>query len=166
MLYEITLLTPQGLQITDRVDLPLDPELTWQEFCGAEAFTQWLQDRASWRVMDITPEDMIRVEPETVEITVEDSVEVTVEETVDELLCVEPVEVTVPVSVRDTESAGQWIDSWSGRTTKNTEFTRWMALAKRNGISDLTFKSRVYKLGWDYGRAATTQQGRQGVKQK
>ena len=160
MLYEITLESPTGQQETDQVDLPLDPELTWQEFCGAEAFTQWLQDRARWRVIDITPEDMISVarpdEPE-VESDVEPEVDVPLNTV---LVETDTVETAEPEP--EPEPQSRFIDSWSGRTTKNTEFTQWMAKAKLNGINELTFKSRVYKLGWDYARAATEPRGPQG----
>ena len=161
MLYEITLLTPQGLQITDRVDLPLDPELTWQEFCQHRAFRLWIKHRESWPVIDITPEMLIGVKPEPeVESDVEPEVDppkITV------LVETQPIETTTPEKPEpEPKLRGRFIDKWSGRTSKNIEFTQWMAKAKLNGINELTFKSRVYKLGWDYARAATEPRGPQG----
>jgi chitodextrinase len=65
-----------------------------------------------------------------------------------------------------SEPRGRFIDKWSGRTSKNIVFTQWMAKAKENGINELTFKSRVYKLKYDYQRAATQPRGPQGSRQK
>ena len=159
MLYEITLQRPNGTKVTDTVDLPLDPELTWQEFCQHRAFRLWIRHRESWPVIDITPEDLIGPsvpdEPE-----VEPEVDVPLNTVRVET---QPIATATPEKPEPKpEPQSRFIDKWTGRTTKNTEFTQWMARAKLNGISDLTFKSRVYKLGWDYQRAATEPRGPQG----
>ena len=160
MLYEITLATPDGTEFTDTVDLPLDPEISWNEFCEHRAFLHWKKHREDWSVIDITPEDMIKVQDQLAEP--EPEIEF------NELDLTAPPEVVEPVEPKPEAKPKktQFIDSWSGRITKNVEFTRWMARAKENGISDLTFKSRVYKLKYDYERAATKPLGAQGYKQK
>ena len=159
MIYEITLATPDGTEVTDRVDLPLDPELSWREFCEHREFLHWKKYREDWPVIDITPEDLIRVvEPEPEEDA----------EPEEELVRVLDIPVAAPVidSAKPKPKKPKFIDSWSGRTSKNPVFTEWMAKAVKNGISPLTFKSRVYKLGYDYQRAATQPIGQQGYKQR
>jgi hypothetical protein len=160
MIYEITLETPQGQAVTDCVDLPLDSELTWQEFCQHREFLHWKKHRESWRVVDITPEDLIRV------VAVDLPEEELPEPDFDLPLATVSVETRTIDQAEPEKPKPKFIDGWSGRITKNVEFTRWMAEAVKNGISHLTFKSRVYKLGYDYQRAATQPRGQQGNKQR
>ena len=143
MLYEITLQRPNGTEVTEIVDLSISQHVTWREFCEHREFLQWKRPCASWPVIDITPEDLIAVaEPVAEEI---------------------PTVEAAPAKTVLMQGS-EFIDAWSGRTTSNPEFTRWRDQARLNGISDLTFKSRVYKLGYDYARAATQPRGRQGSK--
>jgi hypothetical protein len=149
MRYEITLETALGQQETINCDLELSSELTWQEFCSRKEFQEVVRPWVDWRVTDITPEDLITIDQEPP--NVEESQEI-LQETVQEP---EP-KINKPT----------FIDDWSGRSTKNTEFTQWMLTAEQNGISKLTFRSRVYKMGYDYARAATQPVGQQGSRQK
>jgi hypothetical protein len=160
MLYEITLESPNGRVFTERCELKISPELTWQEFCEHREFRHMIKHREQWRVIDITPEDLLK-DQDCDEQEQEQDLELDLE-----VAEPEPEIEDVEVEVEPEKPKSVFIDGWSGRTTKNIEFTRWMAEGEKNGIPALTFKSRVYKLGYDYQRAATQPRGRQGNKQK
>jgi hypothetical protein len=161
MLYEITLENALGQRETINCDLELSSELTWQEFCSSELFQEVVRPWVNWRVADITPTDLITIDQDTATVEVVQEIDVNIE--------ISPSEEVDPEPLQEPEpkiNKPKFIDSWSGRSTKNTEFTQWMMTAKQNGIPNLTFKSRVYKMRWDYLKAATMPVGAQGHRQK
>jgi len=159
MRYEITLENALGQRETINCDLELSSELTWQEFCSSVLFQEAVRPWVDWRVADITPEDLILIDQEPP--TVEDMQEIDVNTALSASEEIEPEPEPKPKQNKPT-----FIDDWSGRSTKNTEFTQWMMTAEQNGIPKLTFKSRVYKMQWPYEKAATMPVGAQGSRQK
>lgn len=168
MLYEITLESPNGSVFTERCELKISPELTWTNFCEHREFRHFIKHREQWRVLDITPEDLLKDQDCDLDqdLEQEQDLELNIEVAEPKTDLEVKVQPEPEPEPEPEKPKPVFIDAWSGRTTKNVEFTRWMAEGQKNGIPPLTFKSRVYKLGYDYERAATQPVGRQGYKQR